>query len=471
VLVDVGHFEAWRTTARDLLRRNVAPADIDFRSPNEQQFLKGFDGDESRDSLDFLLRGKGEPSVSVPAEFLRSARIVACHRDDRRWNLLYRLLWRLTNGEPKLLKVAFDDDVHRFDLMAKSVGRDAHKAQAFVRFRQIVTKDGERFVAWHRPDHRILRLVAPFFSRRFKSMRWSILTPDESVSWEGESLQYGPGAPASAAPSADDLDEMWRSYYRSIFNPARIKLPMMRREMPVRYWATLPETQILPEMLAEAPARVASMLKHAGPTTRTVSAAEFLPEARDLNSLAMAAANCRGCDLCTQATQTVFGRGPAGAKLMLVGEQPGDEEDRRGEPFVGPAGQILSEALAASGLDREDVYLTNAVKHFHWEPRGKRRLHKKPPSRAIAACRPWLEAELACVKPRVLVCLGVTAAQAVLGRDTRALKLRGAPFVSEWCDLTMITWHPAAVLRARSSDERNRLRCELEGHLRLATLL
>lgn len=467
-VVEVDHFETWRTTARDLLRRNVAPTGIDFHSPNEQLFLKGFDGDESRDSPDFVPRGKGKPSVSVPAEFLKRARIVACHCDDWRWNLLYRLLWRLTNGEPKLLKVAFDDDVHRFDLMAKSVARDAHKAQAFVRFRRIETEDGERFVAWHRPDHRILRLVAPFFSRRFKPMRWTILTPAESATWDGDTLEYGPGAPASAAPLADDLDELWRSYYRSIFNPARIKLPMMRREMPVRYWAALPETQILPEMLAEAPARVASMLKHASPTTHAVSTAEFLPEARDLHSLAIAAANCRGCDLCTQATQTVFGRGPAGARLMLVGEQPGDEEDRRGEPFVGPAGQILSEAIASSGLAREDIYLTNAVKHFHWEPRGKRRLHKKPPSRAISACRPWLEAEIASVKPRVLVCLGVTAAQAVLGLDTRALKLRGVPFASEWCDLTMITWHPAAVLRARTNDDHNRLRSELEEHLRVA---
>ncbi|WP_428307711.1 UdgX family uracil-DNA binding protein [Lacipirellula sp.] len=469
-VIEVEHFEAWRAAARELLRDGVPAGDVDFCSPSTQKSLFGDESDDggralaAREAAARQRRG----GVTVPPDFLKRARMVACHRDEHRWNLLYRVLWRLTTAEPNLLHVAFDDDVRRFDLMAKSVGRDAHKAQAFVRFRRIETEDGEQFVAWHRPDHRILRLVGPFFSRRFKSMRWTILTPDESASWDGAALTYGPGAPASAAPSADDLDEMWRSYYRSIFNPARIKLAMMRREMPVRYWAALPETQIIPEILAEAPARVAAMLKYGASGTRAVSAAEFLPEARDLESLARAAAGCRGCELCERATQTVFGRGPSTARLVLVGEQPGDQEDRHGEPFIGPAGEVLNHALVTAGLARDEVYLTNAVKHFHWEPRGKQRLHKKPPSRAISACRPWLEAEMTAVAPRVLVCLGVTAAQAVLGRDTRALKTRGVPFASEWCERTIITWHPAASLRARTDEERRRIARELAEHLRVA---
>jgi uracil-DNA glycosylase len=466
----VDHFDEWRTAARELLRRGVSASDVNFRAPGAQPLLAGFDEEDSTapSTADLTAEQNGRSPISAPAGFVTRARIVACHRDDRRWNLLYRLLWRLTHGEPELMHSPFDDDVHQFDLMAKSVSRDAHKAQAFVRFRRVAAEEGERFVAWHRPDHRIVRLVAPFFSRRFKSMAWSILTPDESVHWDGATLEYAPGAPASAAPAGDELDAMWRSYYRSIFNPARIKLAAMRREMPVRYWAALPETKILPEMLAEAPARVADMLKYASNGVRARSAAEYLPEARDLRSLAMAAAGCRGCELCTQATQTVFGRGPAGARLMLVGEQPGDEEDRSGEPFVGPAGEVLNEALASAGVRREEVYLTNAVKHFHWEPRGKKRLHKKPPSRAVSACKPWLAAELSAVQPRVVVCLGVTAAQALLGRDTRALKVRGVPFVSEASERTIITWHPAAVLRARTSEECDRLRQELAEHLRLA---
>lgn len=470
-VVEADDFDRWRDNARELLRRGVPPGEIDFCSPSKQPLLMAFDAEQVEGAENSLLNQRRTNSASVSADFLKRAKLVACHRDDRRWNLLYRLLWRMTSGERHVLQMAFDDDVRLFSLMAKSVGRDAHKAQAFVRFRRIETEEGERFIAWHRPDHRILKLVAPFFARRFKSMDWTILTPDESARWDGHSLAYGPGAPASAAPSADDLEELWRSYYRSTFNPARVKLAMMGREMPARYWAALPETQLLPEMLAEAPSRVENMLKHAVAEQEAMTAADFMPLERDYKSLANAAAGCRGCDLCSRATQTVFGRGRVDAGLMLVGEQPGDEEDQRGEPFVGPAGRVLSHALAAAGLAREDVYLTNAVKHFHWEPRGKKRLHRKPPSRVVSACRPWLEAELAMVRPRVLVCLGVTAAQAILGRDTRVLRERGTSFASDVCERTIITWHPAAVLRARGDDERSRLRREFEEHVALAVVL
>ena len=150
---------------------------------------------------------------------------------------------------------------------------------------------------------------------------------------------------------------------------------------------------------------------------------------------------------------------------MLIGEQPGDEEDLRGEPFVGPAGRVLDEALTAAKLAREDIYVTNAVKHFHWEPGGKRRLHKKPPVMAVNACRPWLDAEFAALAPEVVVCLGVTAAQAVLRRDGRHIRPRGEFFASTWSPNTLITWHPAAVLRAPTEADRTRLQRELIEHL------
>jgi uracil-DNA glycosylase len=283
--------------------------------------------------------------------------------------------------------------------------------------------------------------------------------------WDGEHLSFGPGVPANEGPSDDALDEMWRTYYRSIFNPTRIKIKAMRREMPARYWATLPETRILPEMLAEARTRVAEMLKHGAPPARPTS--EFLPAVRDLASLAAAAAHCEGCDLCRHATQTVFGRGRVGAPLMLVGEQPGDEEDQRGEPFVGPAGQVLRDAIDAAHIEWEDVYLTNAVKHFHWEPRGKRRLHKRPPWRAVAACQDWLAAEVTAVEPRIIVCLGVTAAQAVLGRDSRQLRERGRVIQSRW-GRAVVTWHPAAVLRAGRDNERINIQRGLTQSLKVA---
>jgi uracil-DNA glycosylase family protein len=166
------------------------------------------------------------------------------------------------------------------------------------------------------------------------------------------------------------------------------------------------------------------------------------------------AAGCRACDLWERATQTVFGEGPVPARVMLVGEQPGDMEDRAGAPFVGPAGRILDEALDRAGIDRHSTYVTNAVKHFKWEPRGKRRLHSRPNQVEIAACRRWLDAEMALVQPRVLVCLGATAAQALLGRAFRVTRDRGKPLSSTLAPYVLATVHPSSILRARWDEAR-----------------
>jgi DNA polymerase len=184
------------------------------------------------------------------------------------------------------------------------------------------------------------------------------------------------------------------------------------------------------------------------PAATTGSAADFLPERRTLPALREAAAGCRGCQLWTRGTQTVFGEGPRRARVMLVGEQPGNDEDLAGKPFVGPAGRILDRALEAAGIARGDVYVTNVVKHFKWEPKGKRRIHAKPNQMEIAACLPWLEAELDIVKPAVLVCLGATAAQALLGPKFRVTKQRGEWIASRWGAHVMATVHPSAILRA-----------------------
>jgi DNA polymerase len=180
------------------------------------------------------------------------------------------------------------------------------------------------------------------------------------------------------------------------------------------------------------------------------SAAPFVPKSTSLRVFSAAAQKCRGCDLYKTATQAVFGAGPARARVMFVGEQPGDQEDRQGVPFVGPAGAMLDKALADAGIPRSEVYLTNAVKHFKWEPRGKRRIHKKPRASEIKACRPWLEAELRAVKPQILVCLGATAAQAVLGPQFKLMQNRGKVLDER----VVATIHPSAVLRAPDSDAR-----------------
>ncbi len=183
-----------------------------------------------------------------------------------------------------------------------------------------------------------------------------------------------------------------------------------------------------------------------------MSAADYVPELLTLESLRQAAKLCHGCDLWRNATQTVFGEGPEDAELMFVGEQPGDQEDTLGRPFVGPAGRIFDQAVEQVGIDRSRVYVTNAVKHFKWQPRGKRRIHQKPNAAELAACRPWLDAELAVVEPSVLVCLGATAAQALLGRAFRVTKQRGAPVDSPLAEVVIATIHPSAILRAEDRD-------------------
>jgi uracil-DNA glycosylase len=186
------------------------------------------------------------------------------------------------------------------------------------------------------------------------------------------------------------------------------------------------------------------------------SAADFLPRKRTLKTLREASRSCKGCDLYKNATQTVFGQGPAGANVMFVGEQPGDQEDRQGRPFVGPAGRLLNKALAEAGIPRDEVYVTNAVKHFKWIWRGKRRLHQKPSIRQVMACRPWLEAELEVVRPKIVVCLGATAAQSVLARPVLITKARGKFIESDSDRIIFITIHPSAIYRHREKEEQEK---------------
>jgi DNA polymerase len=179
-----------------------------------------------------------------------------------------------------------------------------------------------------------------------------------------------------------------------------------------------------------------------------ISARDLLPAERDLASLADAAQACRGCELYKRGTQTVFGEGPSNATVIFVGEQPGDQEDLQGRPFVGPAGQLLDKAMEQAGIDRSRAYVTNAVKHFKWEPRGKRRLHAKPNAREMSACRPWLEAEMEAIHPEIIVCLGATAAQTLLGPSFRITRQRGQIMQSDWGPQILATYHPSALLRA-----------------------
>jgi DNA polymerase len=235
--------------------------------------------------------------------------------------------------------------------------------------------------------------------------------------------------------------------------------------MPGRFWAALPESADITTLLTQAKKRVSIMVETQQSRS---SAAAFIPQQGDLVALEHASRACQGCELHMAATQTVFGQGPSQARIMMVGEQPGDEEDRRGVGFIGPAGNILNEALQEAGLARDSVYLTNAVKHFRFIPAGRARRHQTPRPSHIVACRPWLAAELSIVQPKVIVCLGATAARSLLGHAVRVMERRGTIQPSEWAQGLMVTIHPAAVLRAVTGHTRRHLYRSLVDDLQTA---
>ena len=436
-------FGSWRTAARDLLADGVPPDQVIWTDTRAESDLLPAVVTDRPDRM-------APTTARVPKEFVAVGKTVSHHRDDGRWSLLYRLLWRLTHGEPNLLHITVDDDVAKLTSMERSVRRDIHKAHAFVRFRSVVADDGaEQMVAYHRPDHFIVPAIGPWFAKRFGPMRWTILTPDASASWDGHTVSYGPGVPASAAPRPDELEGLWKTYYASIFNPARVKVAAMKKEMPVRHWATLPEAELIDDLLRQATPRVEVMMaKTKAEKPAAKSAAPFVPPTLELPVLRGAANKCQGCDLYSHATQVVFGEGPETAGVMFVGEQPGDKEDIAGKPFIGPAGQMFNQGLADAGIDRNEAYVTNAVKHFKFEQQGTRRIHAKPSAREMSACRPWLEAEIATVRPKLIVCLGATAAQTLMGPAFRITTGRGQVFTDQpWAPAVIATNHPSAILR------------------------
>lgn len=431
---------AWREAARAGVRAGIEPHDLDWDAGDQASLLALADVSTAP-----LLHS----SPRVKASLLQLANGVLCHRQHGRHALLYRLLWRMTHGEPNVLENPADSDSHRAHALAHEVRRDSHKMKAFVRFRSLPGPT-ERFVAWFEPDHYIVDRVAPFFARRFAGMQWAILTPYRSVAWDGVELEFGDGADAGQLPADDAGEDLWRTYYANIFNPARINPRMMQQEMPRRYWKNLPEAQLIPGLLRDAGSRVAEMAARQAEAPRrripSVSTAVAV-EKVGLRALRDSASACRACPLWEKATQTVFGEGPENAEIMLVGEQPGDSEDLSGHPFVGPAGKLLDQVLRELGIPRNTLYLTNAVKHFRFEQRGKVRLHKNPAVAHVTACTPWLQGEIDAVKPSIVVALGATAARALLGAGFALLKERGKVHVREEGMRVLATVHPAWVLR------------------------
>lgn len=446
-------FESFRVTARQLAAADVAPHEVSWRDPSDAQASLFAETSELPTALAALPR--------VPRRFVELAALAALHRSADRFALLYRVLYRITHGEHGLLEDELDPDVRTMQLRVQSVRKDEHRMHAFVRFRRVLLGSEERFIAWYAPEHLIVRLTAPFFRRRFAAMHWSILTPDESAHWDGESLQLGPGAPRSEAPAPDELEALFRTYYSATYNPARTNLSLFRKHVPGAFARHMPE-------LEQLPALVQSVKKVArNPVEDTPSARPLVPAHADLAALREAARACLACPAGELGTQTVFGEGSHDARLCLVGEQPGDEEDRRGRPFVGPAGQLLDRALLEAEVPRDALYLTNAVKHFSYELRGKRRIHKKPHLRVMHACKPWLEAELQALRPEVILCLGATAAQTFLGPRFSITRNRGRVFETPWAKAFVVTYHPSAILRMEEAPAAQAYR-ELVADLALA---
>ena len=440
-------FDFWRDCARALIQARVPPDRISWIEPggSGDLFAQGDHGVPAPTS--------GAPPVRANRRFVNLARNAALHSDPERFALLYRLLWRL-QANPGMMEDKADDDVRKIEELDKNVRRDSHKMHAFVRFRLVEADEaegGDRYVAWFEPDHHILRANAGFFMRRFANMRWSILTPRGSLHWDGETMTEGPAAERSDAPQGDPMEDLWRTYYASIFNPARLKIGAMLKEMPKKYWKNMPEAALIPELVAGAQSREAKMVEK--------GALEFDERPETLAAIDKAISACRKCPIGLLDNHAVMGEGPQDAALMIVGEQPGDQEDIKGRPFVGPAGQLLDDHLQTAGIDRSAAYVTNAVKHFKYVQRGKRRIHQSPAAKEIDTCRWWMESERAIVQPKLVLAMGASAARGMLGKTVSISKARGAPIQLEDGSELWVTAHPSYLLRldGAARDEQVRL--------------
>lgn len=450
-----------------------------------------------------------EAHLVISKAFRDTLREAASFRTPDRWSVLYTALWRWAQGQKDVASPA-DDLGSRLHHMAKAVRRDRHDFIAYLRFQeQDVPAPAPRFVAWYEPDHDTLPWAAEHFADRMGASAFLIATPDCAASWDGHALSFREVPPGTIArpPSLISTDggkqdaastALWLIYYRSIFNPARLNERALAQHLPVRRWRGLPEAVLIPGLVGAARSgaqrvgqaaavgmrdgraiHVTSVRSNARRSTpaqldetlhevehEVAHEVEHEPShdhghqhnrdaRRTTRHEADSLDQCRRCTLWKDATAAVAGEGPVTARFMVVGEQPGDHEDLMGRVFVGPAGQVLNEALTRAGLARDEIYVTNAVKHFKWEPRGKRRIHKTPQQHEIVACRHWLEAEIARVAPAVIVTLGATALSSVL--ETRVTLSRYLNEPMRHDDRWVVpTYHPAYALRQADTAARDR---------------
>jgi DNA polymerase len=382
------------------------------------------------ETLDWHVGGQPDPlpeatgRFTVPRRLVDLASLAIQARAAGRFALLYRLVWQATKG---LLED--ESDFAQARALALAVRAEAHRMRSHLRFMPVRDAGGERFLGWYQPAHFVLEANAQLIARRFPESRFSIITPDGSAHWDGTILTLG--APTRQMQDDAMLAAWWDAHHAALLAEARPG-------------TAIPEA----EALDEAPR----------PPDRPSLGAVVLPLAADPAMLAASheAMACQRCGLHAPATQTVFGEGPAGARIMFVGEQPGDHEDVIGRPFVGPAGQLLDQAMEQAGIDRRTIYITNAVKHFKFSPRGKRRIHQSPDPEEIRICGFWLDVERVQLAPRLLVLMGGSGARAVLGRPVAVTRERGRPFRLEDGQTAFITVHPSYLLRIPNEADRAR---------------
>lgn len=473
----VSNFGEWRNAARDLLIHSVPPELVTWSQPDAPDLLSAdlFSGapapaeptHNASISLD-----QPRPAPHLPRSLMDMLQTAACCRMPDRWAFLYRVIWRWTQGEHDVQSAA-DADGARLHAMVKAVRREEHDMHAYIRFRERPEDAGPpRFVAWFEPRHDVLPQVAEHFVNRMGKVSWMIATPEASVLWDGHTLHSAGPLMSSAAELDDSGEALWLTYYRSIFNPARLNTQVMQSHIPSRFWKNLPEGAIVPEMVTNAALGArrtgqAQAVGRKGGATIPIAPADAQPERQQPSKLD----ECRRCDLWQYATQAVGGEGSKKAPIMLVGEQPGDQEDLAGQPFVGPAGKLLDRVFEAAGVARREIYLTNAVKHFKWEPRGKRRLHKTPAQREVEACSYWLEKELASIKPKVIVALGATALKSVLGDGRATLKDSLGKAIRHEDRWVVTVYHPSYILRVPDEEAKRQAFSVMVEGLKLAQQL
>lgn len=461
----IGAFESWRSAARLAISHGIEPHHITWNS-SSSLFL-----------AEPLPSELGPNEVRVTKQFFDLAKSVVWHSNSERFSLLYTALWRLFKGDGYPLDNV-DPLGSRLQRLAKNVRRDIHKMHAFVRFKEL-PEEGERrrFIAWFEPEHLITEPASSFFAKRFADMDWMIATPHVCATFKDGSLSLSKFTGKPLLPG-DDVETLWGTYFSNIFNPARVKLDAMRSEMPVKYWKNMPETALIPSMLAQAEERVRKMAAAAPALPRSGSARVSeryraqMPKAQiepqSLDELNIAIQKCQECRLCEMATRAVPGEGASNPKLMIVGEQPGDQEDLEGRVFVGPAGKVLRGIITEAGVDSDQLWMTNSVKHFKFRVQGKRRIHQSPNKSEIDHCRFWLNLEVSMLRPKVILALGATASYAVSGVPLKQSERRGQCETLPNGIKLVHSWHPSYVLRVSTEEQKNIILNDLKNDFRSA---